>query len=446
MRAIRRATITTFRMQRRLYSASMGHVRSALVRACAIVGCVLAAGTILACARGDTGARQHRGRLIAASRSPAPAADFLISAGDSTFWVTSGTKGIRLRGSPLTLAHFGGRFYEVYLADDDRSYYDAVFTGQRIFRRDIERGDSVAVFEDTAVAAAARAYALAHPAESPLEPDQDAADNPMLSVTGEIDLLDSFGPYLSYEYHGSRGGHPANVPRDTTRSGESATRGVIDLEAGAAATVQTIFGRHAGDSVIALGRLAYAATLDSIRAREALADDRARLAARSLSDFVFAPASFVLTDVEREPAVAFFVPGRGRQGGRSLGLPSIRATEPEWWAGERTLLPGTGHGTGADAGADLWRHALVVVRARYDTAGAAYLSLTDGTHREWPIGVLPAPIRRVYWLDDPAIGPVTRRALARAFDESALYSDDARAARRIAHARRPFARFAAARQ
>src|ERR1700683_992576 len=76
---------------RRLYSASMGHVRPALAIASLIAACV-------ACARSDGNARHHRERVIAASHGPAPAADFLVSAGDSTFWVTSGANGIRARG------------------------------------------------------------------------------------------------------------------------------------------------------------------------------------------------------------------------------------------------------------------------------------------------------------------------------------------------------------
>jgi hypothetical protein len=412
----------------------MGHVRPALAIASLIAACV-------ACARSDGSARHHRERVIAASHGPAPAADFLVLAGDSTFWVTSGANGIRVRGAPLILARVNDRFYELYVADDDRSYYDAVFTGQRIYRRDIERGDSVSVFEDTAVAAAAHAYALAHPNEAPLDSDEDAADNPTTSVTGDIDLLDSYGPYLSFEYHGSRGGHAAEAAaKDSSGSGsEWVMRGVIDLLAARGATVQEIFGQHAGDSAVALGRRSYAAALDTIRAHGVLADDRAKLAAQALSDFVFDPKSFVLTDVERDPAIAFFVPGRGRQGGRSLGLPPVRMDAPTWWSSERELLPATGKA--ADTAADFWRHPPIVIRARYDTAGAATVTLVDDQHREWVVGALPAPIRRVYWLDDPTVDPEMRRALTRAFDESALYSDDARAARRVVHPLHPIVHY-----
>ena len=94
--------------------------------------------------------------------APPPAAEFLLAAGDSTYWVTSGAAGARVRGAPLTLARYGGRFYEVYVGDDDRSFYDAVFVGQRIFRRDLLAGDSLQVYVDSGVAAAARRYGAAH--------------------------------------------------------------------------------------------------------------------------------------------------------------------------------------------------------------------------------------------------------------------------------------------
>ena len=86
---------------------------------------------------------------------PGVSAEFLLLAGDSTFWVKSKGDGERLRtrGSPIQLARYAGKFYELYVGDDDRSYYDAIIVGQRIFRRDLVSGDSVAVFEDSTITA-----------------------------------------------------------------------------------------------------------------------------------------------------------------------------------------------------------------------------------------------------------------------------------------------------
>jgi hypothetical protein len=295
----------------------------------------------------------------------------------------------------------------------------------------------MAVFEDTAVEAAAREYAVTHPNETPLDSDEDAADDPSTSVTGDVDLLDADGPFLSFEYHGARGGHAA---ADTTQSVESVRRGVVDLRAGTTATVPAIFGSAAGDSIVRLGRRAYDAAIDSIRVRGRWTDGRARMASRSVSDFVFEPVSFTLTDMDRELAVLFFVPGRGQQGGRSLGLPPVRGPAPPWWAEERVLLPA--RGTGPDSTADIWRRPSVSVVARYDSTGVARLALRDAARREWAVGQFPAPVRRVIWLDDPTIDAAMRRALLRAFDESALYSDDARAASHRVRSTRPSVRFA----
>src|SRR5262245_19826431 len=61
-----------------------------------------------------------------------PAADFLVTAGDSAFWVSTIDGRLRIRRAPLTLAYYDGRFYELYVADDDRSYFDALLIGQRV--------------------------------------------------------------------------------------------------------------------------------------------------------------------------------------------------------------------------------------------------------------------------------------------------------------------------
>src|SRR5918997_278418 len=76
------------------------------------------------------------------AQGPPPTAEFLVSAGDSTYWIRTDTTGVRVRGSPILLARYGGQFYEVYVTDDDRSFRDAAFVGQRIYRRDLVTGDA----------------------------------------------------------------------------------------------------------------------------------------------------------------------------------------------------------------------------------------------------------------------------------------------------------------
>src|SRR5215203_1223426 len=91
--------------------------------------------------------------------SALPHAEFLISSDDSTFWISTATGEARTRGVPLILARYGGRFYELYTAEDDFSYQNALLLGERLYRRDLVTGDSTVVFADTVVTRIARAYA-----------------------------------------------------------------------------------------------------------------------------------------------------------------------------------------------------------------------------------------------------------------------------------------------
>jgi hypothetical protein len=352
-----------------------------------------------------------------------PATDMLVAAGDSTFWITTGVDGIHVRGAPLTLSRYGGRFYEVYVADDDRSYYDAVFVGQRIYRRDLLSGDSAAVFEDTTVGRAADRYAAQHPNDQPLGTDEDGADEPSSTITGEVDIVDVHGPFLSYEYRGSRGG--------TAGAGETVRHGVVDLRTRHGASVASVVGTGDAERVVTTGRRTFAALKDSVSAADSdQADQAIHRAAQALRSGVFAfdPESFTLVDSNRVLGVAFAVPGRGPRGsGKSLVLPVIPVRVPAaatWWDDLRSTLPEASQG--ATSATDLWRHGRTELLARYDSAGAeggVRVVLRDSSRREWSIGRLPGPTHRVYWL---AKDSTEHAALRKAFDESALYADDAR--------------------
>jgi hypothetical protein len=385
---------------------------------------VLVCGLVVGC-----GARSP----VRTARRPVvmpPPAEFLLGAGDSTFWVRTGRDGVHVRGAPLMLARYGGRYYEIYVADDDRSYSNAVFVGQRIYRRDLVSGDSVAVFEDTTVGRAAARYSARHPDDTPLAPDEDAADDPASSVEGEVDVLELHGPFLSFHYHGSLDGEAG--------SGDVERHGVLDLRAGAAsksaATLKTILGAALAERVIATGQRRYGVIKDSVRAIAELGDEAVRRGQHALSGgaFAFDPGSFTLGDHDRGLAVSFVIPGHGAIGsGRYLTLAPIPVTGllPAWWREVRSTLP-----TG-DSSTTIWRHGRIDVVARYDTGeDDVHLALRDSaSSHEWPVANIPSPARRVFWLDGPA-DPVTRRALIRAFDESALYSDDARSVRFEGHA------------
>src|ERR1700682_5759913 len=108
---------------------------------------------------------------------PPPNAEFLVSAGDQTYWVRSDNSGLRIRGSPLILARTGGRYYEVYVGEIDRSFPRALFSGERIFRRDLATGDSALIYDDTAIVRMAADYRRRHPRAPLLGPDDDPADD-----------------------------------------------------------------------------------------------------------------------------------------------------------------------------------------------------------------------------------------------------------------------------
>ena len=207
----------------------------------------LAAAMLLACDRDVPPRPDGRGDVPVEPRRPAPRAELLLEAGDSTFWVRSGPDGIRLRGSPVLLARVDGRFQELYLADDDHSFYDAVFVGQRLWRRDLVGGDSTLLFEDTLVAGAQRRWAARHPDAEPLDEDDTESDDPATMATSEIQVLDVVGPYVSYELHSDVDvvGEPHRHVR---------RRGVVDVRTGRAASLDGIVGAPAVSRVIAEAR------------------------------------------------------------------------------------------------------------------------------------------------------------------------------------------------
>ena len=131
---------------------------------------------------------------------PPPAAEFLVSAGDQTYWVRSDNSGLRVRGSPLILARTGGRYYEIFVGEVDRSFPKALLSGERVFRRDLTTGDSTMIYDDTAVVRLAEQYHRQHPTARPLGPDDDPDDNVDITGVGETDILNVLGPYIALEH------------------------------------------------------------------------------------------------------------------------------------------------------------------------------------------------------------------------------------------------------
>ena len=345
-----------------------------------------------------------------------PPAEFLVAAGDSTFWITSGPQGIAVRGAPIALARIEGRLYELYVTDDDRSYYDAVMVGQRLYRRDLLTGDSAVVIEDTTVARLARAYAAAHPNETRLEPHENASDDPEIYATADIEIVAVHGPWLSYEHHSDIG-----LPDGSEI--HSIRRGVVDLRTRASTMIETLFGDAEGARVVAEARRTFADGIDSLLASP---EPEAQDIGGVIRDLRFDPASFSIARVGSEPAVSFLVPGEG-DWAVDLAFPMspIRVAAPQWWSEIRPLLP-----TSPDSAPhEIWDRvgASAGVIARHDTSEQVVaLVLRDSADREWKATQVPPPVEWLLWLDSPPLDSATRRGLKRAFDEAALYSDETR--------------------
>lgn len=353
--------------------------------------------------------------LVACARvpkGPAPRAEFLVANADSTFWVTSDARGIRMRGAPLVLARDAGRFHELYVADDDRSYYDALFVGQRLFRRDLITGDSTELLSDGEVAELADRFAREHPDERPLGADEEGAENPRTSAMAELHLMDVHGPFASYE-------HLTDIDVRGGASRHAAHGGVVDLRTGEERSVRDLFGVAEEQRIVPLGEAAWRGARDSLLAA---AGARGSAARSAIEHFEFSSGSFALTAQDRVPQVRFVVPGSGgNAGGVTIPLPPQRVVEPEWWHEVRDELP-----LGAPS-QFRWPRERFELLARLDTSSGdrATLSLRDG-EREWPVGVVRGPVRRVFWLDAPELTREGRQALVRAFDEASLYGEQSR--------------------
>jgi hypothetical protein len=128
----------------------------------------------------------------------------------------------------MTIARFGDRFHEVFIADVDRSFDDAIFTGERVYVRDLESNDSTMVYGDTIVVKMAARHAQMHPDAVQLDQDDDTPRDPDISVSGETDILEVRGPYALLEHrteYEMRGGEQ----HDTVHT-------AVDLRTGVTAT------------------------------------------------------------------------------------------------------------------------------------------------------------------------------------------------------------------
>ena len=353
----------------------------------------------------------------AARTTPPPPAEFLVATQDSTFWISTTGAKIRARGAPLILARYDGRFYEIFIADDDRSYADALLVGLRLYRRDLERGDSAVVFEDSIVPRVAREYSLAHPGAHPLSPDEDGDEDPPTQAMADLQVVDVHGPYLSFEYH-------VDVTKVGTPPWHATRRGVIDLRSGKPARVSDLFPPSVASALIDSGKRELTSAIDSVRGDSR---ESARRAVATLSRARFDDRSFVLTVPDSEIAVEFDVPQRGSDvPDEVLPLSTLRPPTPSWWGEIEHEF------ARSENDLDRWSRPTPAgydLLARYDsTAETARLVLVAGAN-EWPVRVVAAPVLHAFWLDRPALDSAQRRALARAFNEASLYDESTRTVR-----------------
>lgn len=349
-------------------------------------------------------------------QAKAPAVDFLVTTADSAYWVTSDGTSLRMRGVPMLLARIDGRFKELYVADDDRSYRNAVFLGQRVYARDLVRGDSVQIFADTLVPRLAAEYARAHPGERRLEPEDETNPHPPSSVTAEIEIFDVHGPFVSFEYRTDIDVNHGDRSIDAHR----VRRGVLDARSGASVSLALLFGAAAADSAVAEVRSQWTTTRDSLLG---LPDERAARAQRALESFAFDPTSFTIVAEARIPAVIFAVPGetRGVAGG-ALALRARPITAAPWWNAILDELP-------TDAGSLLqWVHGSSTLFARSTEDGErSRLVVRDAMRRDWPVGAVTGAIQHVIWLD-ASVDADSRKALRKAFNDASGYSEETRVA------------------
>src|SRR5688500_17880475 len=289
----------------------------------------------------------------ACSSSDAPRAEFIVAAGDSSYWVRTGGSGVEFRGSPMVIARLDGRFRELYVVDEDRSFENALFVGQRLYQRDLITGDWTEVFRDTLVTSLAERYERRHPEARRLAPDEDTAEEPATQATAEVSVLSVHGPFLSLEYHADTSGAGDETWHMTRHA-------VVDLRTGKQLTLADVLGAAEADAMLKRGRLLYRETVDSIRRDRR---PEARRAAQSLGRFRFDPTSFSLAAPNGTLMIAFSAPGAG-SGGEGFVLPMrpLPVNEPTWWQEARSAIP-----TSTREREELWSRGAYVVKALYDS-------------------------------------------------------------------------------
>ena len=356
-----------------------------------------------------------------------PPAEFLVATADSTFWVRVDSGRVRLRAAPLRLAQVGDRFVELYVADDDRSFEDAVFVSQKVYARDLVSGDSVVIWRDTLVLSMAVAWGRAHPRSVPLGPDDEESDHPARRATVDVGLLGVHGRWLSIRAH-----HDVElaVPTLTHRT----DRATVDVGTGRGATLRSLVGDLQATRVLRDGGRQLALARDSAGP---LPTGQRQRALDALGLLELSDRRFALTTQAGQPAAELLASSAGlTEDDPSLVLHAMPTPGASWWtAAERVRYPDTVATSPEGVPVASWRRTRYALVARLGTVdGPVTLALKDSLQHEFPLLTVRGPVAAVTWLDQPtpdAVTPdaVTRAALVRAFADAAYYSDEVRTAR-----------------
>jgi hypothetical protein len=374
--------------------------------------------------------------LACSGRAPVaepPTAEFLIAAGDSTYWVRSGTDGVRIRRAPILLTRVENRFYEIFIADEVVDFDDAAFASAKLYARDVTQTDSVLLFADSTVTTEGGRWRRAHPHAEPLDREADPPEGrPSTSVSDDIEIVDVHGPWITMT-------HLLDVDVvDSTRHRHTGRRMVMDLRTGQRATLPAMLGAAEADRVMATARAAFGRLTDSIRTAP---DQRAATARATLPSFRFDSTSFGLTSVAQSPAIAFMVPGTALdKAALALNLPPIATTAPEWWTATQATLPswakdsstfswsGTGYTITARPDGSGETLALTLQATPSSTGAGTRASSPRGTPTVWPLLTVPTPAYEWVPIDVPPLPSALRNALARAFDAASAHDGVVQAA------------------
>lgn len=353
----------------------------------------------------------------ARDREPPPA-EFLIAAGDSTWWVESEGGRFSIRSAPILLTRTDETFYEVFVTMDASEYEDASLLSARIYARDVAADDSVLLFHDSTVTREIERWKREHPGEVPLTPNEEAeAGEPETIISDDIEIIDVHGPWVTFAHAVDIdvAGRPDHL--------HTLRRGVVDTRNGNRATLASIFGETDAARAIAEGQRQLEEFKDSVRMAS---DERAARAREVLESFRFDASSFAITDVNGHPAVAFISIGSDTEGAAiPLDLPPIEMPSTSWWNDVRSTLPQWSR----DSSALYWNQPHYQVRASL-SADATALDLTlhrivadsNGVvsyGRAWHVTTVAMPAYQLIALDNRPLATDMRSALSRAFNRSA---------------------------